>query len=75
MSGALKGTRTCLNHQREGAWCRDSEQIFFSDPIGVTYRDGRSINWLRRCKITGRVVSHNKVCTCGKTWEESDNSW
>lgn len=76
MSGPhlLQGKRTCLNHKREGFWCRESEQIRFDDPIAIQYPDGRSINWLRRCMVTGRVVSHNKVCDCGRTWAERDNT-
>jgi len=38
-------------------WCP------YSEPVeAYEYPDGRCVNWLRRCKITGKIVVHNKKC-------------
>jgi len=37
---------------------------FYEGP-GAVYPDGRSINWLRFCEKTDKVVVHNKKCDAG----------
>jgi len=42
-------------------WCPYAEQTLMGDP-DVAYEDYRCLNWLKRCKKTGKIVVHNKKC-------------
>jgi len=62
--------RCGMLHLSSGLWetlfCENAESMRMWDKLALNYPDGRSINWLRVCKITGKVVVHNKKCDCGK---------
>ena len=58
-------------HLSSGLWetifCKNAEGVGKHPDIAKKYyNDFRCINWLRVCKITGKVVVHNKRCDCGK---------
>ena len=43
-------------------WCIHAKSMSAWVGEGKHYQDGRSINWLRLCEKTGKVVVHNKKC-------------
>ncbi len=52
-------------------WCINA--VDFSKTKLNHYPDGRSVNWLRRCTLTGKVVVHNKKCDCDYTPPRRDD--
>lgn len=53
-------------------WCPNAKSIA-GRPDSIHYDDGRSINWLRKCAATGKIVVHNKKCDCGFNPQEGIN--
>lgn len=45
-------------------WCPHAKD-FSKTELAARYPDGRSVNWLRLCEKTGKVVVHNKKCDAG----------
>ncbi len=54
-------------------WCVNAKSFRFFEGKGLLYPDGRSINWLRVCDLSDKVVVHNKKCDCDYTPPRRDD--
>jgi len=53
-------------------WCPNAVSLH-GTKMSSKYFDGRSINWLRLCEKSGKVVVHNKKCDCRVSEEKGDS--
>ncbi len=54
-------------------FCPNAKSMRFFEGKGILYPDGRSINWLRVCDLSDKVVVHNKICDCDYTPPRRDD--